>query len=313
MKRRLISTIMILVCMLVCVACNENNDKNEYTYPEYQLKEESTVADTVEEEQLQTTEPADLLETESFETDTTEASNDSLDSTSEETGTESETETHIVLDTQERETFTDYIEIETASKHIDSKDENGYCDICGEKIEADTADEIETVETIESIEETSEEITEETISADSALFDKFYDSNFDTSGTAHSNGGKMTEKSDTYNAGVYQLKFLNYVNLYKNARDAKGNPALKLGKSDAVGYFEIIIPENVSSVIFKVAKYKEQDSSVRINGVEYKLTKNSNDGVYDEIIIDTSETKKIMVSTTEANKICMIRSIEFRR
>ena len=50
---------------------------------------------------------------------------------------------------------------------------------------------------------------------------------------------------------------------------------------------------------------------VIINGREYILTKASNNGEYDEIIIDTSNVKKITVSTTKDHTMCMIRSIEF--
>ena len=192
---------------------------------------------------------------------------------------------------------------ETESPHVDTLDENGYCDICGVKIEESAT------ETVKDSEEKEEDSNAEPSS--SALFNKFYDNNFDLSATSHSNGSKITEKSDTYTAGDYELRFLNYVNLYKNARDAKGNPALKVGNTTDVGSFEISVPNEISIVIFEIAKYKDHTSCVIINGREYTLTKNSNDGEYERIIVDATTSKSITFATSDEGKICMIRSIEF--
>ena len=121
----------------------------------------------------------------------------------------------------------------------------------------------------------------------------------------------MTEKTDTYSCGGYELKFLNYVNVYKNARDAKGNSALKIGKGDAIGSFELRVPNDIEIVVINVAKYKNLDTVITVNNREHTLTKSSDNGEYDIIVIDVSTTKTIVFSTTDAGMRCMLRSIEF--
>jgi len=314
MKRYYLTIFIILICMLALAACIQYEDKGEYTYPEFPLEEES---------------PAIESNTHAVENSKTETN---IVEDSESNSSDAVTEAHTIIviedttyfesistegslsiETEETELATEILETETTKHHTDALDENGYCDICGEKILDDIPNENESTANTEeaSEEEASEEVTELTTTAQYALFDKFYDSNFDINETKHSNGGKMTEKSDTYIANGYMLKFLNYANVYKNARDAKGNPALKVGKTDAVGAFEIQIPANISTVVFKVAKYKDHASSIIINGVQYVLTKNSDDGEYDVITVDTKENKIIKFTTADAYKVCMIRSIEF--
>lgn len=177
--------------------------------------------------------------------------------------------------------------------HIDV-DENDHCDICGIDL------------TVEDNNSSSSEIYQ------SILFGKFYDANFDLEKKTHSNGSKMEiNKSDKYQSDGYELHFVNFSNVYKNARDAQGNPALKLGKTSEVASFEFTVPNDIKVVVIKVAKYCGINSVVEVNNREYVLQKSSDDGEYDSIIIDTSKNKTIIFSTTEAGPRCMIRSIEF--
>ena len=282
--KRYIALLTTIMLILLCTSCSDD-------FPSQGNGESAEgnniITETQEDTETESKTDADSTDSESdSETEGESISDNEIDN---ETDSDSATESEIESDSAETESV-------TASPHVDF-DENDYCDKCGEKIDTDTendgADNVETPV------------------ASSALFDKFYDSSFDLTATNHSNGGKMTEKSDTYTNAGYELKFTNYTNVYKNARDAKGNPALKLGKTTEKGSFEVKIPDDITKVVLKIAKYKDHDSAVIINGKEYTLAKNSNDGEYDEIIVDTSETKMIIVSTTEACKICMIRSIEF--
>ena len=271
---KLSAAILISICLSALSACANNTDDHILIYPDYS-SEISNSGDTV---------TTTAENTEGTQAETAFTSNSESEST--EIKTELSTETETSTEPTSNESG-------TASIHVDI-DENFYCDVCGTRLQ-------------------SEDPEEETklIEGDSVLFDEFYDSSFDLNSKEHSNGSKITEDSETYYSNGCELKFQNYSNLYNNARDAKGNSALKLGKSDAIGSFEITIPQNASIVLLKIGKYKDNDSTVIINGREYILTKASNNGEYDEIIIDTSNVKKITVSTTKDHTMCMIRSIEF--
>ena len=189
-------------------------------------------------------------------------------------------------------------ETESSSIHVDT-DENHHCDICGKELDIQTGT------------NTDGNMGNSGNNHTIAIFDKFFDKNYDTDRTSHSDGGAMNSNSDSYTDGDYELKFHNYSNVYKNACDGKGNPALKIGKTDSIGSFEFTVADDVNLVIIRVAKYKNIESAVTINNQEYELTKNSDDGEYDEIIIDTSKTKTIVFATTLEHNRCMVRSIEF--
>lgn len=287
MQRIFIVIFIILILALAIASCAESSDEIEYTYPEFTLEIEDNNSESSTQGGENTVPESDSHMLESISESETEDTSDIEVVDSENPDFDIEESQSI---TQEEE------ETETKSIHVDDRDENGYCDICGVKIENNTP---------------SNNGTNASSGSTVALFNQFYDSGFDTTKSDHSDGGAMTEKSDTYTNNGYELKFLNYSNLYKNARDAKGNPALKLGKKSAVGSFEISIPNGVSRVVLKIAKYKDQASAVIVNDTEYTLTKNSNDGEYDEIIVDTSKNKTIIVTTSATYKVCMIRSIEF--
>ena len=131
---------------------------------------------------------------------------------------------------------------------------------------------------------------------------------FGSNGEAtHSDGSAITNTSLTSNG--YTLTITNHSKCYSGARDAKGNSALKLGASSAAGKFTITAPNDVTSVIFNAAKYKSNTSKIKVNSTAYTLTKNSDDGAYDVITVDTTTNKTVTFETVTGGYRCMIDSI----
>ncbi len=127
---------------------------------------------------------------------------------------------------------------------------------------------------------------------------------------AHKDGSDATTYTEESNG--FTLTLTKLVKVYKDATDAKGNSALKVGTSKVIGSFEFTVSDTVTSVTIKVANYKAKSSSVTINGTNYTLTGKSDNGEYDSITIDTSVTKTIsFASGTSGDKRCMINSIQF--
>ena len=99
--------------------------------------------------------------------------------------------------------------------------------------------------------------------------------------------------------------------MYKGARDAMGNSCLKFGTGSIAGSMTFTVPENVTEVILYVAKYKSNTTKLNVNGSAVTLTKNSNDGVYDEIKIDTTTNKTISFTTVTGGYRAMLNTIVF--
>ena len=128
-------------------------------------------------------------------------------------------------------------------------------------------------------------------------------------GSAHVDGNDLgTSKSYTENGNT--LSLTNMTKVFGPAYDAKGNSCIKLG-AKVVGGFTFTVGSDVKQVIIYAAKYKAEASELSINGKTYTLTKASNDGQYDVIIVDTTTTKTIEVKTTSSGKRAMINTIEF--
>ena len=125
----------------------------------------------------------------------------------------------------------------------------------------------------------------------------------------HNDGSEKTTYTETVSG--YTLSITGGTKMYTGARDAKGNSCIKLGTSKAVGGFTFTVPSEVSEVVICVAKYKSSASKVNINGTDYTLTKNSNDGAYDEITVDTSSNKTVKVTTVASSYRAMVNSITF--
>ena len=133
---------------------------------------------------------------------------------------------------------------------------------------------------------------------------------FGANGTAsHSDGSSASSYSETNNG--YTLTLSSMSNVYKSARDAKGNSCLKLGASSKAGSFNFTVADDITKVIIYVAKYKSNTSKVEINSETTTLTKNSNDGAYDAITVDTSATKTVSLTTVSGGYRAMVNTIEF--
>ena len=135
-----------------------------------------------------------------------------------------------------------------------------------------------------------------------------------TNGDAvHKDGSPDTteDKEYTETVGGYTLTITSSAKMYNGAIDAKGNSCLKLGTGSKAGDLSFTVGEDVTSVVIYVAKYKANASTVKINGTDYTLTKNSNDGEYDAITIDTTTVKTITLTTVSGGYRAMVNSIVF--
>ena len=126
----------------------------------------------------------------------------------------------------------------------------------------------------------------------------------------HDDGKTATTYSETVDG--YTLSLSGLTNIYKGARDAAGNSCLKLGASSKAGSFSFTVEDDIQQVIIYVAKYKANTTKINVNGTAYTLTKNSNDGQYDAIIVDTSTTKTINFTTVSGGYRAMIDKIEYK-
>ena len=134
---------------------------------------------------------------------------------------------------------------------------------------------------------------------------------FGANGEAAHVDGNALSASKSYTEGNYTLSLTGATKVYDGARDAKGNSCLKLGTSSVVGTFTFTVPEDVTEVVIKVAKYKSNTTKVEVNGTAYTINSASNDGAYDEIKIDTSATKTVTFTTVSGGVRCMIDSITY--
>lgn len=127
--------------------------------------------------------------------------------------------------------------------------------------------------------------------------------------TSHYDGTEKTTHSLTVDG--YTLSLTGGSKMYTGARDAKGNSCIKLGTGSAAGKFSFTVPDDVASVVIYAAKYKSNTSKIKIGSTTYTLTKNSNDGAYDEITVDTSSTKTVNLTTVSGGYRAMINTIVF--
>lgn len=163
---------------------------------------------------------------------------------------------------------------------IDHNYVNGTCDVCGAE---DPNSEKP---------ETSKEIT----------------FNLGNNGSAsHSDGTSQSSYTETVND--YTLSIANGTKMNVNATDEKGNSCLKLGTNSSTGSFSFTVPNDVTSVVIMIGKYKSNTSKVTINGTTYTLTNASNDGAYDEITVDTTNTKTVSVATASGGVRAMVNTI----
>lgn len=132
---------------------------------------------------------------------------------------------------------------------------------------------------------------------------------FGANGSAtHADGSGKTSYSETING--YTLS-ISGSGMYTNARDAKGNSCIKFGAKSSAGSMKFTVPANVVEVKIYVAKYKSNTTKIKVNDKSYTLTKNSDNGQYDEIVIDTSSTKTVEFTTVSGGYRCMLNTIVF--
>ena len=132
---------------------------------------------------------------------------------------------------------------------------------------------------------------------------------FGANGDASHNDGSEKEKySET--SGTYTFEYTG-TKVYTGARDALGNSCIKFGTSKLVGSLSFTVPADVKEVRIYIAKYKTNASKISVNETEYTLEKNSNDGQYDVITVDTSETKTVTITTIATTYRCMLNTIEY--
>ena len=129
---------------------------------------------------------------------------------------------------------------------------------------------------------------------------------------AHKDGDNNTaDASYTETANGYTLNITSTDKMYIGATDAKGNSCLKLGTASVAGDISFTVADDVTSVIIYIAKYKANTSKITVNGTSYTLTKNSNDGQYDKIVVDTSVTKTVTLTTVSGGYRAMVNTIVF--
>ena len=134
--------------------------------------------------------------------------------------------------------------------------------------------------------------------------------NLGANGSASHYDNNSAKTSYTETVDGYQLSITGGTNMYPGSRDAKGNSCIKFGSSKNAGSCTINVPADVTSVVLHVAKYKTNAATVTVNGTAYALTKNSDNGEYDQITVDTTATKTITFAVT-SNKRAMLNTIEF--
>ena len=127
---------------------------------------------------------------------------------------------------------------------------------------------------------------------------------------SHSDGSAIS--TTLFTDSGYELNIEGATNVYSGARDAMGNSCLKLGTSKATGSFSFTVADDVKQVVIKIAKYKTNVTKISVNGGETQtLTKNSADGEYDVITVDTTTNKTVTIATVSGGVRAMIDSITY--
>ena len=130
-------------------------------------------------------------------------------------------------------------------------------------------------------------------------------------GTDDHKDGNEIQSNYTETVNGQTITLTAYSKAYSGANDEQGNSCIKLGTSKLVGSFTFEVGANVKEVIIYVAKYKYNATKISVNGgAEITLTKNSSDGEYDAIKVDTSTNKTVTLTTVTGGIRAMVNSIE---
>ena len=130
-------------------------------------------------------------------------------------------------------------------------------------------------------------------------------------GSATHKDGSTAKTTYSETIDGYTLSITGGTKMYPSSYDAKGNSCIKLGTSSVVGGFSFTVPDDVTSVSIAIAKYKANTTKITVNGTSYTLTKNSDNGEYDEIIVDTSTTKTVSLTTVSGGYRAMVNTITY--
>ena len=128
--------------------------------------------------------------------------------------------------------------------------------------------------------------------------------------TDHVDGSKISAGAE-FTSGAYTITLDSATNVYSKAYDLKQNSCLKLGTSSGTASFSFTVPSDVVKVIFMVAQYKTNATTVKVNGTESIISTASNNGEYTAVSVDTSATKTVTFETVSSKNRCMIDSIFF--
>ncbi len=131
-------------------------------------------------------------------------------------------------------------------------------------------------------------------------------------GAAEHKDGSSAKTTYSETVDGYTLNITGGDKMYPTSYDAKGNSCIKFGTGSVVGKCSFTVPEEVTEVVIYVAKYKANASKINVNGTPYTLTKNSNDGAYDEIVVDTTTNKTVNFTTVSGGVRAMLNTIVFK-
>ena len=134
----------------------------------------------------------------------------------------------------------------------------------------------------------------------------------DSSKTNEGSQDGSSASSYTETVSGYTLTLTGMSKVYKGSYDAKGNACLKLGTGSAAGKFSFTVPDDVTSVIIKVAGYKSNIGKISINdGSTQTINTYSANGAYTDVSVDTSTNKTTSFKTVNGGYRVKITSITF--
>ncbi len=130
-------------------------------------------------------------------------------------------------------------------------------------------------------------------------------------GSATHKDGSTAKTTYSETDGDYTLSITGGTKMYPSTIDGAGNGCIKFGTSSVVGSMSFNVPDDVTSVILYVAKYKANTTKISVNGTAYTISGASNNGAYDAITVDTTATKTVSFTTVSGGVRAMINTIEF--
>ncbi len=142
-----------------------------------------------------------------------------------------------------------------------------------------------------------------------------YTYTFGANGSAGHVDGSEINTSDEYESIEDEnttLSFSSVTKVFDGSKDAQGNSALKLGTSKIAGAFTFTVDDDVKYIVIYVAQYKDDATTVTINGTKYTITTASDNGEYTSIIIDTTANKTVNFAVSSGYR-CMIDKIFMSR